>query len=423
MSAATKPTRPPADPGTPPDAVALYLHVPFCQTKCHYCDFNSYRGLSSLIAPFVEALGREIRLWGEAAGHPPVSTVFFGGGTPSLLSGAQIRQLLNDCRRAFALAPDAEVSLEANPGTVDTQHLATYREAGVNRLSFGVQSLHDDELTWLGRRHSAEEARRAYRLGRAAGFDNINLDFILGLPGQPLARWRATLEGALELAPEHLSCYALTVEEETPLGKAVGLGRVSVPDSDAQADMYLLAEELLAKADYEHYELSNWARAGRRCRHNLVYWRNGPYLGLGPGAHSHYRGWRFAVLKSPRQYLERLSSAVILSEAKNPLLVREKGRPPVSWDPRSVSPLLSEAEPISAARELSETIIMGLRLSEGVSRAAFRRRAGRDIAEAYGLQIKELEGLGLVELTPDALRLTPRGRLLGNEAFVRFLPD
>ncbi|MSQ33652.1 MAG: radical SAM family heme chaperone HemW [Dehalococcoidia bacterium] len=405
-------SRPQAQAVAPRDPLALYLHVPFCQTKCHYCDFNSYRGLSSLIPPFVEALGREINLWGEATGHPPVGTVFFGGGTPSLLSGGQIGRLLDDCRRAFAIAPDAEVSMEANPGTVDVQHLATYREAGVNRLSFGVQSLHDDELTWLGRRHSAEEARRAYRLGRSAGFDNINLDFILGLPGQPLARWRATLEGALELAPEHLSCYALTVEEETPLGKAVGLGRVSAPDSDAQADMYLLAEELLAKAGYEHYEVSNWAHPGRRCRHNLVYWRNGPYLGLGPGAHSHYRGWRFAVLKSPRQYIERLSN-----------VEGTKGAETTVWDPHSISPLLSEAEAVPLATDLADTMIMGLRLSEGVSLADFRRRSGRDLVQVYGAQVAELTAVGLVELTPDALRLTPRGRLLGNEAFVRFLPD
>ena len=398
-------------------ALALYLHVPFCQTKCHYCDFNSYRGLSSLMGPFVDCLRREIALWGEATGAGPVKTVFFGGGTPSLLTGDQVAAILEECRRSFRVAAEAEISLEANPGTVDVRHLALYRDAGVNRLSFGVQSLHDDELVWLGRRHSADDARRAHRLARTAGFDNINLDLIFGLPGQARERWRRTLEGALELAPEHLSCYALTVEEETPLGRAVALGRVDAPDSDTQAEMYLMSQELLECAGYEHYEISNWSLPRRRCRHNLVYWRNEAYLGLGPGAHSHWRGWRFAVLKSPRRYIDILEG----KEEATSEPASEEQHAPTGWEPRLVTPVVAEAEHPSEAQQMADTVILGLRLAEGVASAEFERRFGRPLAAVYGEEIAGLTELGLVELTPEALRLTPRGRLLGNEAFVRFL--
>ena len=247
--------------------ISLYVHVPFCQTKCPYCDFNTYQGIEALMTPYLDALATEIRLWGETLGRPTVDTIFFGGGTPSYMPPEQVARLLESVSKAFALSPDAEVTLEANPGDVTGPALESWRQAGVNRLSIGVQSLDDSLLTLLGRRHTAAQAQAAYGLAVASGLENVNLDLMYGLPSQTLERWRDTLEGVLELSPLHLSLYALTLEEGTPLARWVEEGKVPDPDPDLAADMYGLARELLGRSGYDHYEISNWSVAGRRCRH------------------------------------------------------------------------------------------------------------------------------------------------------------
>ena len=286
---------------SPRDPISLYVHIPFCTLKCSYCDFNSYAGIDDLMRPFVDALIGEFRLWAPVVEGRAVPTVFFGGGTPSLLPLPEVDRIMSALKGSFAIDPDAEVSFEANPGTVDLDYLRGLVTMGVNRLSFGVQSFHDDELTALDRIHSAEEARQGYRWARKAGFERINLDFIYGLPEQPLERWQATLEDAIELAPEHLSLYALTVEDGTKLAYDTDRGNVAEPDPDAQADMYEWAMERLPDANYRQYEISNWSRPNEECRHNLVYWHNGEWLGLGPGAHSHWGGFRFADVYSPKR--------------------------------------------------------------------------------------------------------------------------
>ncbi len=414
----------------PRDPLSLYLHIPFCSLKCAYCDFNSYAGLEDLIRPYDDALIEEIRLWGQVSRGwgldprgmrtvaqglrlepKPVTTIFFGGGTPSLLPLAEIERIMSALHGAFTLQSGAEVSLEANPGTVDPPYLRGLIGAGVNRLSFGVQSFHDDELTALDRIHSAAEAVEGYRWAREAGFQRINLDFIYGLPEQPLSRWLDTLEQAIALDPDHLSLYALTVEEGTRLAYDVAQGRISEPDPDAQAEMYECAMDRLDGAGYRQYEISNWARPGEECRHNLVYWRNGEWLGLGAGAHSHWAGHRFANVYSPKQYIRRMASATGLDTAlPPPELLR-------------AMPQLSLIELQAPETAMSDTAILGLRLNEGLDVSAFDRRFGTSLDAAYGPALAELAALGLLERPDGRLRLTPRGRLLANEVFVRLLPN
>lgn len=374
--------------------LSLYIHIPFCRSRCLYCDFNSYAGMEWLIPRYVSALKKEIALR-QREPKARVGTIYFGGGTPSLLKPEQVALILEACRACFEVAPEAEITLEANPDSTGLDCLQALRSLGVNRLSLGFQSLDDGELRLLGRRHSTLQAVEAYRLSLQAGFDNVNIDLIYGLPGQTLEAWQETLSRTLELAADHLSLYSLTLEEDTPLGQAVAAGGLPAPDPDLAADMYLLAEERLAQSGYNHYEISNWARPGRECRHNLTYWHNLPYLGLGAGAHSFYGSRRFANEASPEQYA----------------LALEAGRLPEV-----------ASEVIDRALEVSETLILGLRLSQGLAWEELARRFGDKAIAPYRAEIDELKTLGLVEVDGLGFRLTRRGGLLGNEAFRRFLP-
>ena len=297
----------------------------------------------------------------------------------------------------FEVFNGAETTVEANPGTVDERYLAGLLAVGVNRLSLGVQSFDDGELWLLGRLHDADQAREAYRQARAVGFRNVNLDLIFGLPGQTMARWQTTVREALGLGPEHLSLYALTVEEHTPLARYIARGELPAPDDDLAAAMYEWAEAELAKAGYIHYEISNWAQPGFECRHNLVYWHNQPYLGLGAGAHSWLAGCRWANVRIPQTYIEAIMG----------------GQRPVA-----------ESEEIGLALEMAETAILGLRMvEEGVNLSAFHTRFGVEFMDVYRSKIEELVNLGLLEMARDRVRLTQRGRLLGNQVFQCFLPD
>jgi oxygen-independent coproporphyrinogen-3 oxidase len=406
--------------------LSLYVHIPFCIAKCGYCDFNSYAGQESLIPAYAQALLREAEMWSAACFGWRAETLFFGGGTPSLMPLAEMERLLEGLRWRLGLTPDAEVTLEANPGTVDKPYLSRLRELGVNRLSLGVQSFREDELAFLGRIHSAEEARSAYRAARSAGFDNVSLDLIFGLPGQTADRWLESLEEAIGLGPEHLSLYALTVEEETPLGRDVACGRTPAPDPDLQAELYLRSADRLAPASYEQYEISNWARPGRRCRHNLTYWRNGFWLGLGAGAHSHLPGnwepgtgnqepgigdrcYRFAAEVSPKRYIELVNATWKQWSQEGTLTVDEMQQ--VTFR--------EEADPSLA---LSDTLVLGLRLCDGVSLRELRRRFGQAALESHAAAFEEAVSVGLLERADGRLRLTARGRLLANEVLVRLLP-
>lgn len=372
---------------------ALYIHIPFCRAKCSYCDFCSYPGLEHLAGRYIAAVEREIAslppgLW------PELATVYLGGGTPSVLSPAYLGRLLAACRR-WPWAPAVEITMEANPGTIYLEPLRAIRKMGVNRLSLGVQSLDDRELRLLGRIHSADQARASVKIAREAGFVSLSLDLIYGLPGQRPSQWRATLKEALRLRPDHLSMYALTIEGHTPLAQQIACGELPLPDDDAAAEMYEIAEDTLAAEGWDHYELSNWARAPEfRCQHNLVYWRNRPYIGVGSAAHSWWDHCRRYNLNQPSDYIAAI----------------EAGREPTGG-----------AECIDLQTEMGETAMLGLRLVEGLSKAEFLERFGIPAEDVFRPAIEETIATGLLQDDKDCLRLTRRGRLLGNEVFSRFL--
>ena len=392
--------------------IALYVHVPFCETKCPYCDFNTYEGIETLMPGYAEALRNEIHLWGDLTGRAPVSTIFLGGGTPSYLPADDIRAVMGTVSDAFALEPDAEITLEANPGDLHETKLAVWLDCGFNRLSIGVQSFDDRHLGPLGRRHDAAQARDAVSTARRAGFTNLSIDLMYGLSDQTLDEWRATLEQALELRPDHLSTYCLTLEPGTPMHRRVETGQVAEPDPDLAADMYEHAETAMQATGYLHYEISNWALPGRESRHNLTYWLNQPYLGVGPGAHSYLAGCRFANLKSPREYIHRLNGGARLHPRGN------DASPAASI---TAVPVVEDVTRIDRQTEMAETLMLGLRLGGGVSHDAFAARFGATLRSAYGPTLDDLADAGLLHTSNGAVILTARGRLLGNEVFSRFV--
>lgn len=397
-----------------PDLVApaapfgIYLHVPFCVRKCRYCDFVTYAGRNTLIPEYVDALVADIesapRRWpGEL---PRVSSVFWGGGTPSLLPAAAFGRIHDAIERAFGwqfARAAVEITIEANPDTIDEAYLQTAHAGGVNRLSLGVQSFQEAGLRALDRDHDAATIARAVAAARDAGIDEVSLDLIFGWDGQTDAAWQDDLVAALALAPQHLSLYALTIEDGSALAADIARGRVHAPDDDRQADFYERAVAVLGAAGYEGYEISNWARRGpdevpglNRSRHNSLYWRNGEYLGFGVGAHSHYRGQRFGVGRLVRRYIESARDALVV-------------------------PAFSET--IATPTAMAETMMLGLRLREGVDRDAFQRRHGLALDGVYGPQLAALAPLGVLDDDGTRLRLTQHGRLVANEVLVRFLPD
>lgn len=381
---------------------SLYLHIPFCQVRCAYCDFNTYAGLNDQIPAYARALAAEIETVGAAGGRPPAHTVFFGGGTPSLLPLPELERILQGLRDAFVLTDDAEVTLEANPGTVSREYLFGLRRLGVNRLSFGVQSSHPHELRLLDRLHLFGDAAQAVSWARAAGFEDVNLDLIFALPHQTLGGWRQTVERTLALGPDHVSAYALSLEHGTPMRAWVYRGLLPMPDPDLAADMYLLADELFARNGFEQYEISNWSRPGHACRHNLQYWRNLPYLGFGAGAHGYAASERYSNVLAPGAYIERLAAPA-------------PGAFPVS-------PALQQTTHVDRDDEIGETMMMGLRLTtEGVSLEGFAARFGQALPDKFPREIKRLTTRGLIEISDGRLRLTRSGRLLGNQVFQEFL--
>jgi oxygen-independent coproporphyrinogen-3 oxidase len=338
----------------------LYVHVPFCRKKCPYCDFFSVAGRPELLAGYPQLLTRHLKLAARRdEWRAPFATVFFGGGTPSLLPPAAVAGVLAAAGRLFGLAPGAEVSLEANPGTVSPESLAGYRAAGVNRLSFGIQSLDAQNLRRLGRSHSLEEAVQAVAWAREAGFDNLGVDLMFALPGQTESALAEDLDRFLEPEPDHLSCYGLSVEEGTPFCHLHRAGGLELPDEERYAASFRLVHERLEAAGYRHYEIANHARPGAECRHNLGYWQRRPYLGIGAGAHSFIdRGWgeRRAVPADLGSFQARLA------RGEDPTETLER------FDRRGA---------------MAEVLYLGLRTAAGVDEAAFRGRFGAGVAEAF----------------------------------------
>jgi oxygen-independent coproporphyrinogen-3 oxidase len=386
-------------PGAVGTPAAIYVHVPFCRHICPYCDFNTYSGQEAKIGPYVDGLIEEIQL--VTSRHPPAGpapSLFFGGGTPSLLPARAISRLIDVCANTVGLTADAEITLEANPESADAAHLREIRLAGVNRLSLGVQTWRQAGLRVLGRNHHAEQALAAYRAARQAGFDNVSLDFIYGWPGQSREDWQADLQVILDLQPEHVSLYSLIVEPNTPFETAVRQGILTPADDDTTADLFERAVDTMAGAGWEHYEISNWACEPRyRSRHNQVYWRNGEYYGFGAGAHSHLSGTRASNVRLPAAYLETVAA----------------GRRP-----------LAMAEEISPETAMAETMMLGLRLLvDGVSASAFEARHGRPLYGVYEAPIERFRRLGLLDWDGERARLTKAGTFVANDILVEFLPD
>jgi oxygen-independent coproporphyrinogen III oxidase len=389
------------------DTLSLYIHIPFCQHRCAYCDFNTYTGLGELKQPYAAAVAAEVAEVGAAGaasvGEPLVAqTIFFGGGTPSLMAPPELGRILQGVRSHYVLAAGAELTMEANPGTVDAAYLEAVRALGINRLSFGMQSAVVSELALLERNHDLAAVEEAVALSRATGFDNLSLDLIYGLPGQTLASWEASMEAALSLEPDHLSLYCLTIEAGTPMQRWLTEGRIELPDPDLAAAQYELACSRLAADGWEHYEISNWARPRRACRHNLTYWRNDAYLGFGAGAHGHAAGIRYQIVKQPRTYLRRMADAA-------------PGNYPLSA-------AVAEAHRLDDAEAMADTIITQLRLlQEGLDLEGFKQRFGRGIREVYGETVDQLVDWGLLREGAGRLLLTERGWFLSNQVFYRFL--
>jgi putative oxygen-independent coproporphyrinogen III oxidase len=366
---------------------SLYLHVPFCTWVCKYCDFNAYAVLEGLIPPYVDALSREIEAAAAEVPIGPLETVFIGGGTPSLLTDAQLRQIL-DRVRAIGLAPGAEVTLEANPGNITGENVEGWLRAGINRLSIGVQSLQPDALRFLERLHSGADALTAIGTARAGGFANVSADLLFGVPGVNLVAWLDTLEGVLAEGVQHLSAYELTVESGTRLGQEVRTGLVRMPGAEDQLEQYWAAATRLENAGYAHYEISNWARPGFACRHNLAAWNYQPYLGCGAGAHSMFRREDASTercwnIKGPHAYIRRVDAS---------------------------GQAVDGTEVLSAPRACGEAAMIGVRLLDGTSAAG-----------EFPAERQQLVGAGLLVESDGQVRLTPRGIELANQVGAAFL--
>ncbi len=374
-------------------AIGCYVHIPFCVRKCAYCDFNSYSGYTDAhIARYVQALTCDIR---RTTRREAVDAVFFGGGTPTAIPAVDEANLLQAVLETLPVTPDAEITTEANPGTMDVRHLSVLREAGFNRISFGVQSFDAGLLKTLDRIHSADEARAAVKAARAAGFENVSLDLMFALPRQTLTQWQDTLAQALELETDHLSLYSLIVEEGTGFYTLQQKGRLPLPSDDTAADMYEMAVEVAQSAGYAQYEIANFAKPGRESRQNLHYWRNNPYYGFGCGAASYLDGTRRMNVKAPAKYADAVENG---------------------------DDLTLSAEALTADETMAESMMLGLRLTrEGVGYKRFRERFGVDLRDKFAAEIATFTRRDLVEATDTCLRLTSQGVFLASEVMVAFV--
>lgn len=387
----------------------IYLHIPFCRRRCNYCDFITYAGKDELMPGYYAALMAELQHQATTLQDLPnhVETIFFGGGTPSLLKVEWIEALIDCVRNEYGLADEAEISLEANPGTLAPGFIARLLEAGVNRLSIGVQSFIDRDLALLGRIHNPSQASDAILSARRVGFTNISLDLIFGIPGQSLADWQANLQQAVALQPDHLSLYSLILEPGTRLYDDVQAGKIQPISEDLSADMYELAMDILAQEGFFHYEISNWARGETfEAKHNKIYWKNQSYLGVGVGAHSSLNGLRVANTPSIEDYIQKMSD--------------------LKSDGKGIFPAAVETIKLDKYTVQQETMMLGMRLTrEGVSDFEFKNRFGEEIQDVFSSEVKRIIGRKLAEWRnfPDGphLVLTRLGALLGNQVFQEFV--
>jgi len=374
---------------------ALYIHIPFCTNKCFYCDFNSYVAAGQPIDTYLDALENEMKLTVSELPPKSIDTVFVGGGTPTVLTPDQMTRFLASVKRHFPLADGAEFTMEANPGTTDLDKLAAMREGGVNRISFGAQSFDNGLLAAIGRIHAADDVVRSIENARAAGFGNLSIDLMFGLPNQTLGQLQDSVAKALELDLPHYSLYGLKVEENTLFHRLYQRDELPLPEEEEEVAMYEYLMDRLGAAGYRHYEISNFAKPGYESRHNTTYWHNEPYYGLGAGAHGYARGERHINIKGVQPYIDAANNAL---------------------------PRLDQSD-VTVEEAMGDFMMVGLRLQEGVTQAGFAKQfGGAKLDEVYGQELNKLVGQGLLERTPaDGYRLTARGILLGNEVFGAFV--
>ena len=372
--------------------LSLYLHVPFCVGKCHYCGFYSTIYSREQANDYVAALRVEAARYQREFSGRTFDSVYIGGGTPTALSSDQLEDLLTAFQEHFLISQDAEYTVEANPNTASSRHLTLLRERGINRLSLGVQSFNDDVLKTLGRLHNASEAAEAFLIGRSAGFDNIGIDLIYGIPGQTDEQWNETLEKVVCLRPEHVSAYSLSLDEGSRFRREIEAGRFALPGDEQTAAMYERAVNVLGRAGYRRYEISNFSLPGFICRHNMNYWERGEYLGLGPGAWSFISGRRYHTIADVNEYCMRLNEGLSVVE---------------------------DEEVPDLRQAANETVMLGLRTARGADRERYERLFGADTAQQLDKNAAPLKQGGLLEESEGRIRLTEKGFLLADEALAR----
>ncbi len=377
----------------PKKDLGVYIHIPFCLRKCKYCDFLSFVSDKETMKKYVESLCEEIRGFFQTEKDYLIRTVYFGGGTPSILEAEWTEKILNTLKNAASIAPDAEISTEANPGTLTFEKLASYKKCGINRLSIGLQSTQEKELSYLGRIHSYDQFLEGYKLAREAGFENINIDLMSAVPYQTLESWNETLDRILSLKPEHISAYSLIVEEGTPFYEDDELDSL-IPDEDTERRMYEVTEERLLEHGYQRYEVSNYSLFGKECAHNILYWKRGDYIGFGLGASSCIRETRFKNTDDMTAYL---------NQPWRELSERE------------------EVETLPIEEQMAEEMILGLRMTKGVSKENFYKRYGYFMEEVYGDIIEKHKQDGLLTEEEGFIRFTKRGFDLSNIVLCEFV--
>jgi len=375
--------------------LGLYLHFPYCISKCPYCDFNSYQlKENNQIFSYIPALYQEIDAYSKKLKKSNIKTIYLGGGTPTILSGTQIYNIIEFCKDKFTIDKNAEITIEANPGTLDGEKIKLLIELGINRLSLGAQSFNDIFLKKLGRIHNTKEIIDSYYLARKAGFNNINIDIMFALPDQTIEDLQVTIKKAVSLKPDHLSLYNLTVKPGTEYYKEYKRGKLKLPTEDEEFDMYNWAINYLEENGFEHYEIANFARPHKRSKHNLIYWQNKPYLGIGAGAFSFIRGYRYMNYENPARYIKEVMS----------------GKLPID-----------NGEKSSSRKRMIETVILGLRTKDGISYKKYKTRFGVDINNTFPQQINKLVNLELLQKDDCKIKLTRKGIFLANTVFREFV--
>lgn len=372
----------------------LYIHVPFCSSKCSYCDFNSYAGKLDLADEYFDSMKKEIGLYRDEMKFNMVDSIFIGGGTPSCVESKYICDILSCCKSNYNISKYCEISIETNPGTLDMEKLSAYKECGINRISIGLQAFQSELLRYLGRQHTAEDFISCVEMIKKAGFTNINVDVIFGIPGQTMADWIETLKILVDLGITHISAYSLKVEEDTKFGNMLKNGKLIQMDDELDREMYHYAIEYLKQNGFDQYELSNFAKEGYECKHNLTYWKCVEYLGLGAGAHSFLQDIRFSNEYSIEGYIDYL----------------KKGEKPVE-----------ERYPVEFYDKISEFMFLGLRLTKGVNNTEFKEMFAQDMFKKYSESFDELKKNQLIEIEGENVRLTKLGLDLANQVFVKFV--